>query len=120
MLISEAACKSGLSVHTIRFYEKSELLPPIRRGADGNRYFSNETIDWLILLASLRDTGMPLKRMKYFADLYKQGNKTISQRKKILLEHSANLEHKKMALEKCASLLTAKLQIYENILGEKP
>lgn len=119
MLISEAACKSGLSVHTIRFYEKSELLPPVRRGADGNRYFSDEAVEWLILLASLRDTGMSLKRMKYFADLYKQGNKTVSKRKEVLLEHSRNLELKKLALDDCAKLLTAKLEIYDNILGEK-
>ena len=119
MLISEAARKSGLSVHTIRYYEKSNLLPPIRRGTDGNRHFCGETIEWLILLASLRNTGMPLQRMKYFAGLYKHGNKTVSKRKEVLLEHEASLQHKKLALDKCAKLLTAKLQKYEEILGEK-
>ncbi len=119
MLISEAAHKSGLSVHTIRFYEKSNLLPPINRGTDGHRRFSPENIEWLILLSSLRETGMSLKRMKYFADLYKQGNKTVSERKEVLLKHSHNLELQKASLNNCAKILAAKLQLYENILEEK-
>lgn len=66
MQISQAASLSGLSVHTIRFYEKSNLIRSITRGADGNRYFSAENINWLILLSSLRETGMPSQTDEIF------------------------------------------------------
>lgn len=119
MLISEAAYLSGLSIHTIRFYEKSGLLSKIIRSSNGNREFTAENVEWLNLLSSLRDTGMPLKRMKYFADLYEHGDKTVLKRKQVLLEHSESLALQKAALEKCAKLLAGKLQLYEEILGEK-
>jgi DNA-binding transcriptional MerR regulator len=119
MLISQAAHLTGLSVHTIRFYERSGLLSKITRSSDGNREFTAENVEWLNLLSSLRDTGMPLKRMKYFADLYEHGDKTVFKRKQVLLEHSESLAHQKLALEKCAKLLARKLQLYEEILGEK-
>lgn len=119
MRISEAARLSGLSVHTIRFYEKSKLLSKINRKPDGNRDFSAENVEWLVLLSSLRDTGMPMRRMKFFADLYQQGDKTVSKRKKVLLEHSESLELQKAALDNCSKILATKLQLYEKILGEK-
>lgn len=78
MRISEAASRSGLSIDTIRFYEKSGLLPSIGRGADGRRWFSSENVEWLVLLSSLRDTGMPMKTMQHFAELYRKGDTELS------------------------------------------
>ncbi|WP_246542174.1 MerR family transcriptional regulator [Roseibium polysiphoniae] len=115
MRISEAASVSGLSVDTIRFYEKSGLLPPIGRGLDGNRKFSAENVDWLVLMSSLRETGMPLEKMRHFAELYRSGNRTISERKQVLLDHAEHLETKRAALDHCASLLERKLGLYAEI-----
>ncbi len=47
MNIAEAALACGLSAHTIRFYEKSGMLPDIERGADGHRRFTLRLIEWL-------------------------------------------------------------------------
>lgn len=118
MRISEAASKCGLSIHTIRFYEKTGLLPPIRRGTDGNRRFSAENLEWLTLLSSLRDTGMPMKQMQHFAALYEKGDETIFERKHILLEHSVHLQRQRETLDHCAKILSYKLQRYEEILGD--
>ena len=117
MRISEAAARSGLSIDTIRFYEKSGLLPQVERGADGYRRFSMETVDWLMLLASLRETGMPMKKMQHFADLYRQANETIPERKRILLDHSQDLVRRRVALDRCAEILAFKLKRYDEITG---
>ncbi|MCE8509622.1 MerR family transcriptional regulator [Ruegeria pomeroyi] len=117
MKIAEAADRSGLSIDTIRFYERSGLLPPIARGADGMRRFSPETADWLRLLASLRETGMELRAMRRFAELYRQGDATIPERRRMLQEHAANLELRRAALDRCAALLAHKLQRYSEIEG---
>ena len=118
MRISEAATQCGLSIDTIRFYERSGLLPPIDRGPDGRRRFSAVDVDWLTLLASLRDTGMPMKTMRHFAGLYRQGDDTIPQRKKVLLEHARHLDRQRGALDRCAAILAHKLQRYDEITEE--
>jgi len=118
MKISEAASRSGLSADTIRFYEKSRLLPAIARRSDGNRSFTPENIEWLVLLSSLRKTGMPMKKMQQFAKLYQRGNDTIPERKDILLEHAEDLEHRRAELDHCAELLAYKLARYDAITGD--
>ena len=114
MRIAEAATKSGLSIDTIRYYEKSGIVPPVSRGADGQRRFSAENIDWLTLLYWLRETGMPVKTMRRFASLYRAGDQTMPERKKILLAHSAHLKERRAALDRCEEILAYKIKIYEN------
>ncbi|KAB7616218.1 MerR family transcriptional regulator [Amylibacter sp. SFDW26] len=117
MRISEAASRSGLSIDTIRYYEKSGLVPAIERSSDGVRQFSPENVEWLTLLASLRETGMPMKKMQYFAELYAKGDTTVSEREQVLLEHSDHLEERRKTLERCADLLRYKLTCYAKIKG---
>lgn len=115
MRISEAASTSGLSIDTIRYYEKLGLLPQIGRGSDGRRDFSGENIEWLVLLSSLRETGMPMEQMRHFAQLYQQGNETLSERRAVLLDHAAQLEKRRAALGRCAELLAHKLERYDEL-----
>ena len=113
MRIAEAANRCGLSIDTIRYYEKSGLLPDIPRGTDGKRRFTTENIDWLILLGSLRDTGMPIKTMARFAALYRDGDHTIPERRQILLRHSDQLNRSRLELDRCEELLSYKLTMYD-------
>lgn len=119
MKISEAAARSGLSISTIRFYEKSGLCPLIVRGADGKRAFSKTDADWLQLLASLRATGMPMADMKAFAKLYALGDATVRKRKAALLAHRQSLEDRQAELDQCRKILDRKLQRYDEIMKDQ-
>ena len=112
MRIAEAAEACGLSAHTIRFYEKSGMLPEIERGSDGHRRFSPRLIEWLTLLYWLRETGMPLKQIRQFTTLAKAGDAGIAERRQILSEHAATLKAKRATLEKCESILAIKIASY--------
>ena len=114
MRISEAASASGLSVDTIRYYERSGMLPEVRRGADGHRRFSAENVDWLTLLYWLRETGMPMKTMHRFASLYRAGDHTMHERKEVLLAHAALLSKRRSDLDRCDELLAHKLALYRD------
>jgi len=116
MKISEAAERSGLSIPTIRYYEKSALCPPIARGSDGTRRFTKEDVDWLTLLSSLRETGMPTSEMQEFAALYQKGNVTVPERKQRLLAHRRRLETRQAQLDRCKELLAFKLTRYDKII----
>ena len=112
MRIAEAACRSGLSIDTIRYYEKSGIIPEVERGCDGQRRFSAESVEWLTLLYWLRETGMPMKTMRRFAHLYHAGDKTIGERKKVLLMHSEHLKKRRADLDRCEEVLAHKIAIY--------
>lgn len=117
MLISEASIISGLSADTIRYYEKSGIVPAIDRGPDGLRRFSPENVEWLTLLYWLRKTGMPMKDMQRFAALYREGDRTVRERKALLLGHAETLKRKRADLDHCEEVLAAKLAIYDKLKG---
>jgi DNA-binding transcriptional MerR regulator len=119
MKISEVAERTGLSISTIRFYEKSGLCSFFKRGTDGNRTFSSTDMDWLVLLASLRATGMPMSDMRAFAELYASGDATIPARKAALLAHRHSLEARQAELDRCRVILSQKLQRYDEILEDQ-
>ena len=116
MKIAEVAARTGLSISTIRYYERIGLCPSIQRGTDGKRRFSGTDADWLLLLASLRETGMPLSDMRSFAALYALGDETIPQRKAALSKHWQSLEERQAELDRCRAILSRKLKRYDEIL----
>ena len=119
MKIAEVAKHTGLSISTIRYYERSGLCPPIARGVDGKRRFTATDLDWLLLLSSLRETGMPTADMRKFSALYRSGDETIPERKKALLNHRQSLADRQAALERCRDILDRKLAKYDEILGKR-
>ena len=117
MKISEVAERTGLSLSTIRYYERSGLCPEVERGPDGKRRFSATDADWFVLLASLRETGMPLADMRAFATLYASGNETVAQRKAALLAHRKHLDDRQAELDRCRTILDRTVQKYDEILA---
>lgn len=112
MKIAEVSKASGLSAHTIRFYEKSGMLPNIERSSDGHRQFTPRHVEWLTLLYWLRETGMSLKQMRRFTALAKEGDEAIAERRQILANHADTLKAKRAMLEKCESVLAIKIASY--------
>ena len=112
MKIAEVSEACGLTADTIRFYEKSGMLLRIERGADDHRHFSPRHVEWLTLLYWLRETGMPLKQMRQFTALAKDGDESIAERRRILLDHAQTLRAKRAILNKCESVLATKIASY--------
>jgi DNA-binding transcriptional MerR regulator len=115
MNIKQAAARSGLSIDTIRFYEKCGMLPKIARDTRGWRSFSDDNFNWLVNLQRLRATGMPLKLVRRFAVLVhaKQDDKKAQrERLEILTEHASRLERRRGDLDACEAYLKAKIEIY--------
>ena len=62
--IGEVSKKSGMSIDTIRYYEKESLLkPPIRSGG-GFRIYPPETVDQLVFIRKAQEMGLTLKEIK--------------------------------------------------------
>ena len=123
MRISKAAEACGLSIDTIRYYEKAGMLPEIRRDAGGRRMFSPSDVEWLTLLFWLRETGMPMGQMRRFTALAKAGRKTdddtMAERRNILWQHAKELRRRRALLDKCEAVLAVKIASYDARDGEK-
>ncbi|MFF9812405.1 MerR family transcriptional regulator [Streptomyces sp. NPDC014006] len=82
--ISEVVAFTGLTAHTLRWYERIGLMDHIDRSHTGQRRYSNRDLDWLDLVGKLRLTGMPVADMVRYAQLVREGDSTYAERHELL------------------------------------
>ena len=58
LTIQQVAKRTGLSIDTLRYYERIELLEPVGRAQSGHRRYTQQDLDWIDLLIGLRNTGV--------------------------------------------------------------
>jgi DNA-binding transcriptional MerR regulator len=90
----ETVQKTGFSLDTLRYYERIGLLDDIDRTSGGQRLFTDADVAWLEVLRCLRDTGMPIARMRRYAELARDGDCTFVERAELLEEHDRDIERK--------------------------
>jgi len=111
--IAQAAQFSGLSIDTLRYYERMGLIEPPARDSGGRRMYSDDDLAWLGFLTKLRTTGMPIRLMREYAQLGHSGVATTSRRKQILVEHRADVIARIADLQSCLDVLNHKIANYE-------
>lgn len=116
MTIGEVAEASGLSVDTLRWYEKEGMLPRVERGSDGRRRYSPADVSLVLLLARLRDTGMTTHLMKEFVTLLGEGAASHGRRISLLAETRIDLEVRRRALDDALAALDHKVAHYEELI----
>jgi DNA-binding transcriptional MerR regulator len=118
--IGELSRLSGLSPHTLRFYEAEGILKPAGRTVSGHRQYHSEDVLWLEFVLRLKLTGMPLAEIKQYAVLRLQGEKTLQRRLTMLKLHRERLVTRLDELTKCASVLDDKIRTYRKMLAKQP
>ena len=88
---AEAAERSGFSLDTLRYYEREGILSPVARTAGGRRVYSDDDLGRLDFLRCLRDTGMPIARLRRYAEL-SADETTVADRVTLLEEHDAAVQ----------------------------
>ena len=116
--IGELARLSGLSTHTLRFYETEGILKPAGRLANGHRRYYREDVLWLEFVLRLKLTGMPLAEIKQYAALRPQGEKTLQPRLTMLKLHRDRLVTKLNELSTCANVLDDKIRTYRKMIAK--
>ena len=92
LTIQEMARQSGLSEHTLRYYERIGLLTPVPRDqSSGHRRYSSDTVSVIESLSCLRGTGMSLEDIRTFLHLRQQGNVAAAEQKALFSAHLAVL-----------------------------
>lgn len=117
--ISQFARMTGLSVYTIRYYDKEGLLPRVGRDGHGARVFTEEDLSWTELITCLKDTGMSLRAIKTFVRLCVEGDGTLETRLRLLQEHQAEFETKMEQMRHYQRKIRQKVDYYAAAVAAK-
>lgn len=88
--IKEVADMMGVTTSTLRYYDKEGLLPDVER-KNGIRVFEDKDFKWLRVLNCLKNTNMPIKKIKEYVDLTQKGDSTLNERYQLIKEQKANI-----------------------------
>jgi DNA-binding transcriptional MerR regulator len=110
LTIQEVAKRTGLSIDTLRYYERIELLEPIKRDQSGHRRYTQADLNSIDLLLHLRNTGMPLAEMAHLAQLRRQGfAATLTERRLLYEQYQHTLQQHMQQLEQRMTVLENKI-----------
>ncbi|MEU3301175.1 MULTISPECIES: MerR family transcriptional regulator [unclassified Streptomyces] len=110
--ISEVVDWTGLSAHTLRWYERIGLMPHIDRSHTGQRRFRNRDLDWLSFVGKLRRTGMPVADMVRYAEMMREGEHTYQQRQDLLEATRRDVRARIAELQDTLAVLDHKIGFY--------
>lgn len=116
--IREAEEKTGVSAHTLRYYERIGLIKDISRDQSGHRQYSDDNLNWIVLLSCLRSTGMSIQQMNQFVALIDEGDHTIPARCDLLETHHSALRSYIEELQSYLLIIEGKLVHYQNLLKD--
>lgn len=117
MTIAEAARRTGVSAHTLRYYERAGLaVTPVDRTTGGRRRYRQLDLDWVTVCTKLRATGMPIKTIRRYAQLVAAGQGNEHQRLDLLETHRDEVTAKLAELHENLKLIDHKIAIYRERL----
>jgi DNA-binding transcriptional MerR regulator len=116
--VAEMSQRSGVSAHTLRYYERAGLIQAIARTVGKQRRYSEADVEWVKFLLRLRETGMPIAQMRQYAEHRAQGTSTVPSRLALLETHQRGLREQIALLRRHERALEAKIVTYRHELTE--
>lgn len=112
LTIQQVVLVTGLSAHTLRYYERAGLMQDRvgRNDANGRRYYTQQDIDWIEFIKCLRAAGMPIRDVRHYTELIRQGEETITERMQLLKQHQKRIKEHLNEVEKYLSAITTKIE----------
>jgi DNA-binding transcriptional MerR regulator len=115
--IAEAARHTGVSVHTLRYYERAGLVvTTVERTSGGRRRYRQLDLDWITVCTKLRATGMPIRTIRRYAELVSAGHGNERERLALMEAHRAEVTAKLAELQENLRLIDHKIDVYQGRL----
>jgi DNA-binding transcriptional MerR regulator len=118
LTIAEAAEEAGVSAHTLRYYERAGLLTPIERNGSGHRRFTSQDVQWIVVCTRLRATGMPIRRIREYAELVRDGDGNEAQRLALLEAHREDVRERMREIRRNLELIDYKIGLYRERVAD--
>ena len=119
MKIAEVSEKYGLSVDTLRYYERVGLIPTVNRNESGIRDYNELDLRRVDFIKCMRGAGLPVEVLIEYVALVQHGDKTIEARKEILKEQREQLVSRMKEMQKTLDILDHKIEVYEKAVLKK-
>ena len=116
--IQDVSRKTGLSTHTLRYYEKEGLISGVERSQGGFRQYTDEDLEKLGLICCLKNTGMSIQEIARFVQLTREGEHTLEERVELLKEHRNRVLKRMEEMQKHLEKVTWKLDFFSEKLRE--
>ncbi|MBS4773661.1 MAG: MerR family transcriptional regulator [Proteobacteria bacterium] len=110
--IGQVAKKTGLTAHTLRYYEKEGLLPFVQKSGSGLRVFSENDLGWLAMIECLKGTGMTLKDIKQYIDWFIEGDSTLEKRLDMFKRQKVRVAEQMAQLQQHMEKINYKIAYY--------
>ncbi len=114
--VGEVSAQTGLSAHTLRWYEQVGLLDPVDRDAAGRRRYGDDDLGRLSFLMKLRSTGMPVRDMVRFVELSRGGDEHAAEKLRILTDHRERVRTQIQALQEDLKTIEYKIDLYSEVV----
>ena len=119
MKIAEVSEQYGLSLDTLRYYERVGLIPPVNRNESGIRDYNELDLRRVDFVKCMRSAGLPIEVLVEYVALVQQGDTTIEARKEILKDQRELLVARMKEMQKTLDILDHKIELYEKAVLEK-
>ena len=119
MKIAEVSERFGLSLDTLRYYERIGLIPPVHRTESGIRDYNELDLKRVDFIKCMRSAGLPVEVLIEYIRLVQQGDGTVETRKEMLIEQRDLLAARMKEIQKTLDLLDHKIAVYENAVLKK-
>lgn len=117
--IKQVSEETGLSIHTLRYYEQAGLIDGIVRDKNGYRQYSKADIIWFGVLSYLRTMGMSIQEMKDFTALHSNKVSTIAARRALMEDYRSKVIDQMKLLEQTVEKIDYKIEFYKNLENEE-
>jgi DNA-binding transcriptional MerR regulator len=117
LTIADAALRTGVSAHTLRYYERAGLVvTQVDRTSGGRRRYRKLDLEWIQVCTKLRATGMPIKTIRRYAELVAAGRGNEPERLALLEEHRGEVLARLAELQENLQLIDHKIGVYRGRL----
>ena len=115
--IQDVSKKTGLTAHTLRYYEKEGLITGVERSQGGIRQYTDEDLERLGLIRCLKNTGMSIQEIARFVQLTHEGDHTLEERVELLREHREKVLERMAEMQQHLDKVTWKLNFFSEKLN---
>nr|WP_281386552.1 MerR family transcriptional regulator [Jiangella mangrovi] len=109
--ISEVAERTGVTAHTLRYYERIGLLD-VPRDSAGRRHYTPDDVDRVVFITRLRQLDMPIRDIQRYFELVAAGPGTEPDRLALLVEHRETVRVRMEALRIALDVVDFKIAKY--------
>jgi DNA-binding transcriptional MerR regulator len=117
LTIAEVAARTGLTRHTLRYYERDGLMLGVDRAGSGHRRYSERDLGWIKLITKLRTTGMPIREVRRYAELVRAGDGNEDERLELLRAHRERVRRQLETMVAYLDAIDIKISYYADAIN---